>query len=59
MEISEIDEEINRLRQKRSHLSEQRERLKNTLQENERTTTNIHLIEHWQRTGRQKSLSNI
>ena len=58
MEISEIDEEISRLRQKRAQLIEQREKLKNTFQENQRTTANIQLIEHWQRTGERKSRSN-
>ena len=51
MEISEIDEQIHRLQQKRSGLTEQREKLKACLQENQHTTSNIHLIEHWQRTG--------
>ncbi len=51
IEISEIDEQIYRLRHKRSQLVERQDKLKNTLQQNQRTTFNTNLIEQWQRTG--------
>ena len=51
LEISEIDEEIARLRRKRSQLVERQEKLKNTIKQDQRSTLNINLVEQWQRTG--------
>ena len=51
LEISELDQEINRLRHKRSQLFERQEKLKNTIKQNQRSTSDINLVEQWQRTG--------
>lgn len=51
LEISEIDEEIQRLRFKRSQLVLRQEQVKNSLKEDQRTTTDTNSIQQWQRTG--------
>jgi hypothetical protein len=51
MEISDIDEQIYRLRHKRSQLVERQEKLKNSIQQNQRTTFDTNLVDQWQRTG--------
>jgi chromosome segregation ATPase len=51
LEISELDEQINHLRFKRSQLIERQQTLKNTLKQNQQSTSNTNSIEQWQRTG--------
>jgi len=50
-EILEIDQEITRLRHKRSQLIERQEKLNNTIKRNQRVTLNANIVEQWQRTG--------
>jgi uncharacterized protein YlxW (UPF0749 family) len=50
-EILEIDQEITRLRHKRSQLIERQEKLNNTIKQNQRVTLNANIVEQWQRTG--------
>ncbi|CAF3259461.1 unnamed protein product [Rotaria socialis] len=51
LEISEIDLEINRLRQKRFQLAERQQKLKDALKQNQQSTSNINLVEQWQQTN--------
>ena len=51
MQISDIDEQIARLRHKRCQLVERQEKLKTSIQQDQRTTFNTNLTEQWQRTG--------
>ncbi|CAF0754232.1 unnamed protein product [Adineta steineri] len=50
LEILDIDEEIVRLRQKRSQLIEQKQKLKDSIKINHQSTLNTNLIDQWQRT---------
>lgn len=52
LEISEIDEEINRLRQKRSRLYERQQKIKDSIKQNQNSTLNVNAVETWQRTGK-------
>ncbi|UJR27946.1 hypothetical protein I4U23_009205 [Adineta vaga] len=50
LEISQIDEEISRLRQKRLQLIVRQQTLKDKIQLNQRSTLDTNLVEQWQRT---------
>jgi len=58
-EILEIDQEITRLRHKRSQLIERQEKLNNTIKRNQRVTLNANIVEQWQRTGWFKTQTNL
>jgi predicted nuclease with TOPRIM domain len=53
LEISEIDEQINRLRQKRFHLVKRQKELKETIKQNQQSTTR-NVNDQWKRTGSSK-----
>lgn len=56
LEISDIDEEIQRLRFKRSQLLQRQEQIRNARKQNQQTTFEINLVERWQRTVHRFSL---
>lgn len=54
MEITEINNEIDRLRRRRSHLFKQQQKLTETIKQSQQTTTARNLNEQWERTGNKK-----
>jgi len=53
LEISEIDGQINRLRQQRFHLVKRQKKLKETIEQNQQSTTS-NVNDQWKRTGSSK-----
>jgi hypothetical protein len=53
LEISEIDGQINRLRQQRFHLVKRQKKLKETIEQNQQSTTR-NVNDQWKRTGSSK-----
>lgn len=52
LELTQIDEEILRLRHKRVQLLEKQQKLKDSIKKSHQLTSNIHLVEQWQKNSR-------
>jgi len=51
LEITEINKQMNRLRRRRSQLIKQQQKLKETIKQNQQSTTARNFDEQWERTG--------
>ncbi len=60
LEITEINRQINRLRRRRSQLVKQQQKLKETIKQDQQSTTTRNSNEQWGRTGTcRKNISSI